>query len=214
MKFIRDLKAKTLFILFGVMVLVDVLLIILLMKINNKNLSTILLVISFLLTTMFLNGAIFKVFERKHRKYNVVRHKFKGLEYMHESLNDFTVNRLKFGTVYSKVIDKCAYKIVYVSDYEEYKAQSENENYVKTPGIDKAKWMIGFEIFSGMNEELETKLPLYSLSGEKLYYEGLYIDSDEIVEANHVEPYTYLTDKVKMILERIGVYDEEKDNNN
>ncbi len=213
MRFIRNLKARTLFILFGIMVLFDILLIILLMKLNNKNLSTVLLIISFLITTMFLNAAIFKVFERKHRKYNVVRHKFKGLEYMHEALSDFTVNRLNFGTVYSKVIDKCAYKIVYVSDYQLYQEQSENENYVKTPGIDKAKWMIGFEIFSGMNEELETKLPLYSLSGEKLYYEGLYIDGDEIVEADHVEPYTYLNDKVLMMLKRIGIYDEEDNKN-
>ena len=212
MRSLRNLKARTLFILFGVMVVIDILLIILFMKINNKNLSTVVLIISFLLTTMFLNGAIFKVFEYKHKKYNTVQHKFKGLEYMHEALNDFTINRLNYGTVYSKVIDKCAYKITYISDYKLYQEQEEKETYAKTPGIDKAKWMVGLEIFMGLNDDLEKKLPLYSLSGEKLYYEGFYLDNDNIISLDHVEPLSNMADKVNKIYERIGIYEEEINN--
>ena len=133
---------------------------------------------------------------------------------MHDSLKYFTINSYEYGDVYSKVIDKCAYKVTFVKDYSKYnELKNEDSNYKKTPGIDDAKWMIAFEIFTELNPDLERKLPLYSISGEKLYYEALYIDGDKIIEADYIEPYTYLLDKYKKLSKLVGIYDEEENTN-
>ncbi len=206
--FLKKIKARYLFMMFFVMLIIDVLLILLMMRINNKTISLIVLVVSFLITGSILSNAMYKVFTLKGMKTNKIIHKFKGEEFMKENLKDFTTNVRPFGIVYSKVIDKCAYKVTYVLDYSKYSAEDDNKNYKKTPGIDDAKWMVGFEIFNEMNDDLMKKLPLYSMSGEKLYYLGMYIDNDNIIEADHVEPYTYLKEKYEKLLDILGIYDE------
>jgi hypothetical protein len=206
--FFKKIKARYLFIMFFVMLVVDILLCLLTMKLNNKTLSMIILVVAFLITGSILSNAMYKVFIDKGAKTNKVVHKFKGEEFMKENLKDFTTNVRPFGVVYSKVIDKCAYKVTYVTDYSKYTTEDDNNNYKKTPGVDEAKWMIGFEIFSEMNDDLKRKLPLYSMSGEKLYYLGMYIDNDNIIEADHIEPYTYLKEKYEKLLDILGIYDE------
>ena len=212
-KFMSKLKARYVFLMFFIMIIIDVLLVILTMKLNNKTASFIILLISFLITGSLLNTAVFKVFNDRARKYNTVIRKFKGIEYLESNLSDFTINKKKYGTVYSKVIDKCAYKVTIVDDYLAYAEENkEDENYNKTPGIDDAKWMIGLEIFKSYNDDLLNKLEFYSMSGEKLYYEGLYIEDDNIISKDHVEPYTYLCDKYKYICLRVGIYDEENNN--
>ena len=214
MRLFKNLKARHLFILAFVMIVVDVLLIIGLMHINNRKVAMILLIICFLITASLLNSAIFKAFSDKKNKCNTVIHGFKGIDFMHDSLKDFTINSYEYGDVYSKVIDKCAYKVTFVKDYSKYnELKNEDSNYKKTPGIDDAKWMIAFEIFTELNPDLERKLPLYSISGEKLYYEALYIDGDKIIEADYIEPYTYLLDKYKKLSNLVGIYDEEENTN-
>lgn len=206
--FFKKIKARYLFIMFFVMLVVDILLCLLTMKLNNKTLSMIILVVAFLITGSILSNAMYKVFIDKGARTNEVVHKFKGEEFMKENLKDFTTNVRPFGVVYSKVIDKCAYKVTYVTDYSKYTTEDDNNNYKKTPGVDEAKWMIGFEIFSEMNDDLKRKLPLYSMSGEKLYYLGMYIENDNIIEADHIEPYTYLKEKYEKLLDILGIYDE------
>ncbi|MCR5705771.1 MAG: hypothetical protein K6G48_03050 [Acholeplasmatales bacterium] len=214
MKFFKSLKARHLFILAGIMVVVDILLIIGLMHFNNRKAAMVILVICFLITGSLLNSAIFRVFAAKKAKCNTRVHSFKGVDFMQESLKDFTINEDEYGTIYSKVIDKCAYKVTFVKDYSKYNIEeNKNKNYKKTPGIDDAKWMIAFEIFTELNDDLERKLPLYSMSGEKLFYEALYIDGDKIVEADFVEPYTYLVEKYNKLCEMVGIYDEEENTN-
>ena len=40
-----------------------------------------------------------------------------------------------------------------------------------------------------------------------------YIDGDKIIEADYIEPYTYLLDKYKKLSNLVGIYDEEENTN-
>lgn len=211
MKFFTNLKARYYFILFGAMIIVDVVLILCMMHMNNRKVAAFILLVCFLLTGAFLNGGVFKVFSKKAEKLNTIYYNFKGVDFLKDSLKDFTINERSFGVVYSKVIDKCAYKVTFVTDYSKYNEEEDN-SYKKTPGIDDAKWLIGFEIFNTLNDELSSKLKYYSMSGEKLYYLGFYIDGDKIVDVNHVEPYTYLEKNYRLLCDKCGIYEEENNN--
>lgn len=213
-KFIK-LKARYLFLMFLGMLVLDVLVVIYTFKSTNKTINMILLIASFLITGLFFDLFIDKLFSK-----NALKKLYKEKIYLADidniksKLSDFYKREYSYGAVYSKVEDRCLYKISIISDIKEYRSfdEASNKNSDSTPGINKANKMIGIEIFLEYDDKLIESIRDFSISSEKIYYQTFYLKDDKLINANYLEPYTMHTDSYNKLLKDLGIRDEEDTN--
>ena len=94
-----------------------------------------------------------------------------------------------YGCSYLKVQQPNAYKIVLVRNCEKYFHPVEEQSSTSAnKSLEKCQKFIGFEIFYDYNEEALRKLPDFNLQGEKIYYSGLYIENEQVICPNYIEP--------------------------
>lgn len=206
---LMNLKARYFLIFFLIMVVVDVLLCIYAFYSPNKTLNTVLLISGFLLTGIFFDVFIQKVLTKRQieKLYKEKRYSFENKE---DSLSDFSKRSYPYGNIYSKVIGTCLYKITYIKNINEYHtfdpSKYKNE---ETPGIKRAKAMVGVEIFLEYDDELKKNIRNYSIATERVMYTAMYLENNTLIEANHLEEANKLQDDFKKVLEMAGVIDEE-----
>jgi hypothetical protein len=156
-------------------------------KNGNKTYLLVFVVISFLLFTFSINTFISKItynhvkkkmFPKKYFSYK----SFKELEEILIS-NEFKKVTLPYGKRFIKIDGKTCYKVLLVEDFKKYFNQT-SANEPKTKGIEYCTKLVGFEIFNTNEKELVDKVEQFSFENEKLLYEGFYIESNKIVEAN------------------------------
>lgn len=213
-KFLKNLKTRYLWIMFGVMVVVSGLMTFVCTTINNQTLSLIILIILYLITGAFFEMAIARLFERKHQiKYNEVIYEYVKEEDIVESLrkNAFNSHKLSYGKAFIKIVDKTVYKVIFIKDMNNYKNPSEEDSKgTKTKGIDDCTKFIGVELFYDYDDEMKEKIRDFSFCGEKVYYTGLYVKEDSLVKPNHIPPTEDFKDDYDNFMKILGINSEKE----
>lgn len=193
-------KKWQLWAIFSVTLVIAVLLVWWNLYATNRTIVTILLVIDFLIMTFALQMAISSTFKYKPKPkhYKKLTHPFDINNFADELIKKgYTQKAARFGYGFMKIIGKTAYKIVCVTDAEEYlkpvEELTEEENKKQkdqTPGLSKCTRFVGFEVFLEHNAKIIERLPDFSFQGKNIFYEGFYYDSENkcLIEVNQIEP--------------------------
>lgn len=205
------LKARYYLIMFLCMLIVDVLVVLYTFKFANKTINMILLIVSFLITGLFFDLFINKVFSKNALKKLYKEKSFSIEDINFESkLSSYTKRDYLYGNVYSKVEGKYLYKISIIKNLDEYRNfDDSNDNSNPTPGIDDASRLIGLEFFLVSDDKLIEDIRDFCISNEKIYYQTFYLKNEKLINANYLEPYTMHEEKYKKLLEELGIKDEE-----
>ncbi len=207
------LKARYYFIMFLVMLVVDVLLCFYTFHQKNNTINIVLLVISFLLTGFIFDMFVNKIFVSKTNKklFKTKTYTYNGIDYIKEKLSDYTKRNMSYGTIFSKVNDKCLYKITIIDNIKKYHEYDPNNDkgHIQTPGVDKATSMVGLELFVDTDKELLDLIPNYSISNDKMKYSAYYLNNGMIVDPNYLEAVDSLKDDYNNLLKLVGIYEED-----
>lgn len=210
-----NLKARYYLIMFLAMTIIDVVLCVFILRTSNNTLNIILLVVAFLITGSLFDLFISKVFQakREEKMYIEKRYSITDLP-ISEKLKGFNKRSLPYGDVYSLVENRCLYKVTIVNNISEYHTFTPDENDKdKTPGVDKAIKMVGFEIFVDTDDELKKNIKGYAISSSKILYDAFYLENGILVEPNHYDPDKNLEEEYNKLVERLGIKGEEGNNN-
>lgn len=210
MRWLKNIKARYLWITFAVCVVICGIVVYLTTFLNNKTATLIILMILFIFTGTVFEVAISKSFMNKaiKKEYHEVTHEIVLYDDMVKSLRDnaFNSHKMSYGTSFIKIIDDVAYKVIFINDVNKYKEPLESDkNGTKTKGLDDCKRFIGFEIFFDYDEDILDKMRDFSFCGEKVYYEGFYVTDNSLIEPNHVEPLEEFIDNYNMFKEILGI---------
>lgn len=202
-----NLKARYYLILFFLMIVLDVLLCVFLIKSGNKTLNTVCLIVAFLLTGTFFDLFVNKLFKNKREREMYQRNTYVIEDNIEDKLTDYSKRDLPFGTVYSKVVDKCLYKVTIIKSIEKYHSYDPNsdDKHKKTPGVDSATAMMGIELFMECDEDLLRTIKGYTISTGKLYYSAMYYSNGRFVEENHEAPVGPMVEKHQKFYEALGI---------
>lgn len=181
---------------------------------NSKTVTTILLVIVFLIMTFSLQMAIMSTFKFKPKKKKLVSKVYNvNLEDIISNLekDGFTKRNIRFGYSYTKVINETALKVTFVNNIDEYMSKTEDSNKQGFPGMKKCTKFIGFEIFLDKNDKILEQIPDYSFQGNKLYYEGFILENNELIEPNIIEIEDSHKEYVLKLKDLIGAKDVDNE---
>ncbi len=213
----KMLKKWQLWTIFLVTIIVAVLLIWWNLYATNRTIVTILLVIDFLIMTFALQMAIASTFKYKPKPkhYKKANHPFDVDNFADKLIkNGYTQKSTRFGFGFMKIIGKTAYKIVCITDANEYlkpaEELTEEENKkqkAETPGLSKCTRFVGFEVFLDHNQKVLERLPDFSFQGKNIFYEGFYYDGDtkNLVEVNVIKPDEEFRAAVETLRKDLGV---------
>lgn len=188
--------------------LLSILLIVIVTKKQDSKVFLVLLVITFIAMTIFLQTAIARTFRYKPKPKRYVKKEYplEDFDLLEQRLlaEKFILKRAKFGIGFIKIEGKIAYKVVLIKDSETYFSQSQEEEAPQqqpTKGLDKCEKFIGFEIFSEMTNDVVNKTPDFSFQGKNVFYDGLYYNAEtkRLIEPNvinkdevHLDAYVHL----------------------
>ncbi|MCI9653479.1 MAG: hypothetical protein HFG91_03900 [Acholeplasmatales bacterium] len=156
------------------------------------NVCIVLIAIVFIYMTLAIQMASVKTFRYrpKAKKYPQMRYTM-----LQEDIDEILKKKgykqrvEAYGCSYLKVQQPNAYKIVLVRNCEKYFHPIEEQSGTSAnKSLEKCQKFIGFEIFYDYNEEALRKLPDFNLQGEKIYYSGLYIENEQVICPNYIEP--------------------------
>lgn len=176
-----------------------------------------LMVLVVVLTLMFvlsMNTMVsrFAVFKMKAPKYPKGYYEVMSVSTIESNLlkAGFEKTNRQFGEGFIKIEGRTAYKVLLVEKSEKYFGQEKDNNQKPTKGIDKCNKLIGFEIFFENKDEIKKRIPDFSFKGEKILYEGFYLDNEinRLVEANKIETEPH-QEEYKRLKEIIGFKEEE-----
>lgn len=108
--------------------------------------------------------------------------------------NKFTFKKNKFGTVAIKMEGSTVYKVTIVDDVAVYLSDDKNKiEDKKTPGIEYAKELVGFEFYTNNYDNIYEKSENLSFTGDKVFYTAFNYDleNNRIVEVNAIDPETH-----------------------
>lgn len=108
--------------------------------------------------------------------------------------NKFNFKKNKFGTVAIKMEGSTVYKVTIVDDVAVYLSDDKNKiEDKKTPGIEYAKELVGFEFYTNNYDNIYEKSENLSFTGDKVFYTAFNYDleNNRIVEVNAIDPETH-----------------------
>lgn len=108
--------------------------------------------------------------------------------------NKFNFKKNKFGTVAIKMEGSTVYKVTIVDDVAVYLSDDKNKiEDKKTPGIEYAKELVGFEFYTNNYDNVYEKSENLSFTGDKVFYTAFNYDLENkrIVEVNAIDPETH-----------------------
>ncbi len=193
MWFLKNIKARTLWIITGVILLLVIGLVILI-PIVDKQFTTLIIVfmvIGFVLLTILIQVASYKSFKFKPKELPVEIKEFTTELDIIQTLkkNKYKERNKSFGVSFLKVSKPNAFKVTVITDIEAYYNPSDTDNSNSDKELDNCDRMIGLEIFLNYKEEDLPKFKDYSLQGNNIYYTCLYKTEDnKYVCPNYLEP--------------------------
>ena len=192
MSFLKNVKARTLWIITLVVLLIAVGLVVSLMFVKSEynTLMLVLIVISFVMLTILIQVASFKSFKFKPKEIPTIKKEYKvNSDLIAVLRKDKYKERTKsFGVSFLKISKPNAFKVTIINDIEIYYNNEEIDNSSYEKELDKCDRMIGLEIFLNFREEDLIKFKDYSLQAKNIYYTCLYFDEDRFVCPNYIEP--------------------------
>ena len=108
--------------------------------------------------------------------------------------NKFNFKKNKFGTVAIKMEGSTVYKVTIVDDVAVYLSDDKNKiEDKKTPGIEYAKELVGFEFYTNNYDNIYERSENLSFTGDKVFYTAFNYDleNNRIVEVNAIDPETH-----------------------
>lgn len=202
------LKARWYLVMFFLMLAVDVLLCVYTFYSSNKTLNTILLVVSFLLTGAIFDMFISRIFDAKRRKamYKEKVYILSSVDDLSKKFEGYTKRAMSFGEQYSIVDGITLKKITIIKDVVAYHNYEPNDKDAEaTPGINKAKNMVGIELFLDWDNVLLESIPNYTISTGKIMYTAMYLKDGKLIEANHQEVLKPLENSYNELLALVGI---------
>ena len=203
----KNIKARYFFILAGIFLALAIGTVFLIPIINGNwtYFFIALLVIFFIIITFSVQIGTRNLFISKSQKklYNTISFE-SNVNFKEELIsNDFKLFEYKFGYVLKKIIDKTLYKVVLVTNNEEYFKFDEKEN--DSLDASSCKLLIGIEVFYFEDENVVKKAPDYSLDLSNIYYtsfikgeDNKYVIPDYVESKNHKEDFEYSLNILKL----------------
>lgn len=119
--------------------------------------------------------------------------------------NKFTFKKNKFGYVAMKMEGSTVYKVTIVDDVVVYLSDDKDKiEDKKTPGIEYAKELVGFEFYTNNYDNIYEKSENLSFNGDKVFYTAFNYDfeNNKIIEVNAIDPQTHADsyNKLKIII--------------
>ncbi len=164
---------------------------------NNKGLLY-LSVICFLFFTLSMQAFMSKIVGTRVRK-KMYKKRYYTLVNENDMVqklknNKFNFKKNKFGTVAMKMDGSTVYKVTIVDDVAVYLSDDKNKiEDKKTPGIEYAKELVGFEFYTNNYDNIYEKSENLSFTGDKVFYTAFNYDleNNRIVEVNAIDPETH-----------------------
>lgn len=192
MNILKNVKARTLWIITLIVLLIAIGLVVSLMFIDKEfnTLMIVLIVISFVALTLLIQVASFKSFKFKPKDMpTVIKEYSVNSDLIAVLRKDKYKERTKsFGVSFLKISKPNAFKVTIINDIEKYYSNDDVDNSSYEKELDKCDRMIGLEIFLNFREEDLIKFKDYSLQAKNIYYTCLYFDNDRFVCPNYIEP--------------------------
>lgn len=218
MRMFSKIKARYLWILFAIMVCLCVLVVYLCTKIDNKKVTMVLLIIIFLLTSFVFQSAITKsmVYKSKKKLYKPCAVEFAGEETAKSNLTNlkFSKQEFSYGTTFTKIEGRVAYKVLFVKNIENYyNPTEEDKKKPSTKNIDNCLKMINIEIFFNTNDTLMQSIGEFSIQTDKVLFKAYYFDNN-LIDPNYTEITDNFIDEFNKFIDILGItYETKKDNN-
>lgn len=217
--FLKNIKARYLWIATGVLFLLTIGLVVLLVTVKevNKTAITVCMIIGFILMTFLIQAASYKTFRFKPKKEPANPKTYKTdldlLEVLRK--NKYKERKRSYGISFLKIQKPNAFKVTLVTDPDAYFNPDDSDNTEGDKELDKCDRMIGFEIFLNYREDDIEKFRDYSIQGQNIYYTSFYRlseDSNEFVCANYIEPLEAHKRNYDALIEELGLVlvDESK----
>ena len=210
--FLKNVKARYLWIATGIVFLITVGLIVLLITVKDINTTvvTVCMIIGFVLMTFLVQAASFKSFRYKPKSEpsNPKRYILNKdlLEVLRK--NKYKERKRSYGVSFLKIARPNAYKVTLVTDPEAYFNPDDSDNSEGDKELDKCDRMIGFEIFLNYREEDIARFRDYSIQGQNIYYTSFYKeneDSNVFICANYIEPLENHKKNFEFLMEELGL---------
>ena len=193
MWFLKNIKARTLWIITGIILLLVIGLVILI-PIVDKAFTTVIvvfMVIGFVLLTILIQVASYKTFKFKPKTAPTKVVEFETEVDIIQTLkkNKYKERNKSFGVSFLKVSKPNAFKVTIINDIEAYFNPTDSDASQSDKELDNCDRMIGLEIFLNYREEDLPKFKDYSLQGNNIYYTCLYkVDDNKYICPNYIEP--------------------------
>ena len=193
MMFLKNIKARTLWIITGIIFVITVGLIVLLTQVDRQYNTVIIvfMIIGFVSMTFLIQAASFKSFKFKPKDIPTIEKEYVTDVDIISTLrkNKYKEKDKSFGTSFLKVAKPNAFKVTIVTDINAYYEPQDNDNQKSDKELDSCDRMIGIEIFENYREEDLVKFKDYSLQGKNIYYTCLYkVDDNKYVCPNYLAP--------------------------
>ena len=207
----KNIKARYLWIMVLVLLLVAVGLIIWIVNAPNgmNNVLTVILVVLFIIITFLVQYATFRSYNAKNK--NKIKYDTKEYERttdLKEALENakFKKKDRHYGDSYIKIDGKVAYKVVLINDINAYYDHEDDQNYEADKRLDSCNLMIGLEIFNEVTEDAISRIPDYSFEIERVYYTALVAkDDNKYVCLNYIKPSDNHKEYVDNLLTTLGL---------
>lgn len=193
MLFLKNVKARTLWIITGVIFLIVVGLIVLLTQVDKqfRTVIVVFMIIGFVLLTFLVQAASYKSFKFKPKEVPTIEKEYLIDEDIISILrkNKYKERDKSFGISFLKVSKPNAFKVSIVTDINNYYNPQDTDDQKSDKELDACDRMIGIEIFENYNEEDLKKFKDYSLQAKNIYYTCLYrVSNNKYVCPNYLAP--------------------------
>lgn len=204
----KKIKTSTLWILVGVLFVAAIGLIVGCSYADgglNKALI-VLLAIDFILLTIVIQYASFKTFKYKP-KMKKLPHAFYHMDGDIEDIlnKEYTKRETEYGPSYLKIDGRVAYKVNLITDAERYFNPTEEVKSKPNKALDKCSHLVGLEIFINPSDEVITKLPDFTMEGDKIYYTALIRNDHDYECVNYLEPSDNHRGNVNTLFSELGL---------
>lgn len=210
--FLKNIKAKYLWIACAIVFLITISMIILLVTVPNINTTfiTVVMIIGFVLMTFLVQAASMKSFRYKPKKEKSNPVFYQTDKDLLEVLrkNKYKERKRSYGLSFLKIQKPNAFKVTLVTDPDAYFNPSDEDNTEGDKELDKCDRMIGFEIFLNYREEDVERFRDYSIQGKNIYYTSFYRiseDSNQYICENYLEPEECHKRNYDSLMEELGL---------
>lgn len=172
-----------------------------------------LLIILFISNSLFTNELTSRVM---YKKYNAKLNNPKTYQLEDVSIigtillnNKAIETKHKYGKSYLLIKDDKAYKVVLVDNSDLYFNNTQKNDTKPNSKLDKCSTFYGFEIFLNINEEVISKVQMFTFQTEKVYYTGFYSnESNTLIQANYEKPKDIHQEGFNYLINLIGANHE------